>query len=187
MRADCASTRHRFSSRPRRMTSITAAESRITTSAEMMAVSIGWPLQNPPMTKSEAPASTNTPSATSARTRRSGLKFRREQVADRQGAIGPPGLRQGEDFGFGRTVIQPVDALDGSAQSEIAGEEDVRAIESHDQEAVRRPGPDPGHLGQGLDDLFVRHSDQGVVAEPAVNEPFRQSPQRGAFASRHSA
>src|ERR1700694_4650503 len=173
MRADCASTRHRFSSRRRRMTSITAAESRITTSAERMAVSIGWPLQNPPMTKSEVPASINAPSATSARTRRSGLKFRREQVADRQGAIRPPDLRQGEDFGFGRTVIQPVDALDGAAQSEIASEEHVRAIESHDQEAARRPGADPGHLGQGLDDLIVRHGDQSLVAEPAVDEAVR--------------
>src|SRR5207245_10336503 len=105
----------------RQLTSNTATASMTHTSPERMAVNIGWPLQNHPMTKSEVPASTNAPSATSARTRRSGLKFRREQVADRQGAIRPPGLRQGEDFGFGRTVIQPVDALDGAPQSEIAG------------------------------------------------------------------
>jgi hypothetical protein len=52
---------------------------------------------------------------------------------------------------------------------------------------MRGPRPDPRNLGQRSLDLLIGHVRKRLVAQPAVDEPFRERPQGGALAGGHAA
>ena len=60
-------------------------------------------------------------------------------------------------------MVEPVKPLDGVPQREVAGEQHVGPVEREDQEPVRRPRADAGHLGEGGLDLVVGHLSERVV------------------------
>jgi len=84
-------------------------------------------------------------------------------------------------------VVEAVDVPYRPPQRDIAREQNVRPIESHDQEAMRRPRTDSRDLGQRRLDLVVAHPRERLLVEPAVEEAFRQRPQRGGLAVGHAA
>jgi hypothetical protein len=59
-------------------------------------------------------------------------------------------------------VIEVIGDLDGFAQREIAGEDDVLSPERDDERALRGPWADPRDRGELPNDLVVRQSTQGV-------------------------
>jgi hypothetical protein len=84
-------------------------------------------------------------------------------------------------------VVESVDALDGTPEGKVAGQEHVGPVEGHEQEAVRRPRPDARDFGQSRLDLVVGHVRQGLVAETTIDQPLRQRPQRLALAGGEAA
>jgi hypothetical protein len=55
-------------------------------------------------------------------------------------------------------------------ERKVAREEHVGPIERDEQESVRRPWPDPGHLSQRRLDLVVTHPGQHLIAKAPVDE-----------------
>src|SRR6187401_2742610 len=76
---------------------------------------------------------------------RSPVVLRREHVAHREAPIRPPAIRDLSHFVFAGKVVEAVRPLDRASEREVAREEDVRPVESHEQEPARGPRPDSGY------------------------------------------
>jgi hypothetical protein len=107
------------------------------------------------------------------------LVGRREQVGRREAAVRTPLLGDVEDLLLGWAVVEGVGALDGLAQREVAGKNDVRSSQRDEKRALRRPGTDAGYGGQCGDEFFVGQPAQDVGVQPAVRQPLGQIPQGG--------
>ena len=93
-----------------------------------------------------------------------------EQVCAGEGSVGPPGFGDPEDLVLAWEMIEAVGSLDGFAEGEIAGEHNVVAVQSDDQEAVDGPGTDAGQRGESCFDLAVGHRAQLLIGDPAIGE-----------------
>ena len=102
-----------------------------------------------------------------------------EQVAGREAAVGPPALRDGAHLVRAGQPVELVSDLDGLAQGEVTGQDDVLAAERDDHRALNGPRPDAGDLGQRGDQLVVRQGAKRFGVEPSVGQPLGEVAQRG--------
>jgi len=72
----------------------------------------------------------------------------REQVGDRQTAVGPPFLGDRQNLFLRRQVIEAVSSSDSLAESKVTGQDYVFAAERDDEGTLCRPRAYPGDLGQ---------------------------------------
>ena len=102
----------------------------------------------------------------------------REQVAGGQAAVGPPLLGDGHDLLLRGAVIELIGGLDGLAQCEIAGQDDVFTLQRDDEGALHGPRANARNSGELGHQLVVRQLAQGIGVQPAVRHPPGQVPER---------
>src|SRR4051812_27259590 len=83
-----------------------------------------------------------------------------EEVAGGQAAVGPPVLRDGENLFLGRAAVEPIGGLHGSAEGEVAREDDVFSLQGDEKGALDGPWADSGNGGQLGQDVVVRQAAQ---------------------------
>jgi hypothetical protein len=75
-------------------------------------------------------------------------------------------------------VIEPVGGLDGLAQREIAGQDDVFTLQRDDEGTLHGPRANAGDGGELGHQLLVRQLAQDIAVQPAVRHPPSQVPER---------
>ncbi len=87
------------------------------------------------------------------------------QVPTGDAGIGPPFAGDFLDLFWLRRLPQAIGAVDGVANTEVAGRQDIGAAEGEDQEHVGGPDADALHLSEVLDD-------SGVVKSWQILKPY---------------
>jgi len=84
-------------------------------------------------------------------------------------------------------MVEPVQPLNRVPEPKVTGEKHVGPVECEDQEPVRCPGPDAGHLSERGFDLVVGHPSERSVTQAAVDEALGERAKRRALPRREPA
>jgi putative heme transporter len=102
-----------------------------------------------------------------------------EQVAGGQAAVGPPFLGDVDHLLLGGDVVEPVGGLDGLAQRQVAGQDDVLAAERDEHRALHGPRAYPRDGGELRQEFVVRQAAQHVSVQAAVHQALGEVAERG--------